>query len=98
MVRATDHLSAHAHLAANPEFSSFAVLDHLVESELPALTGLRTELVVSSLGSNPSPACGPERALCPAHPLPFGGRRPGPLRLVRSPASSPLSPPARGEG
>ena len=45
----------------------------------------------------PSPACGPKPILLTARRFPFGGRRPGPPRLKKTPAAvHPL--PQGGEG
>ena len=76
-----------------------------VGSELPAWAGRRTELAFGFFRRDPSPACGPKRAVRPGRPQPFalrpkaafwrrvGGRRPGPRRVAKAPpASHPLSP------
>jgi hypothetical protein len=47
----------------------------------------------------PSPACGPQRAVHPERPLPFGGRRPDPRPdKVHRDAGRPLPPRGRGLG
>ena len=43
-------------------------------------------------GSDPSPACGPKPMSFTGRRCPFGGRRPGPRRLVRTPVAVHLLP------